>query len=1403
MKPARLGTAFKRSLEWWRRPLLSASLALTLSATVSANPTGPTVQSGEVQITPGVYTQIQQLTDKAIVDWNSFSIGAGEAVRILQPGELSVILNRVTGSDPSTILGQLRANGQVFLINPNGILFGPNSQVSVGSLVASTLQLSNEDFLAGRYNFFQESGKDLAAVVNHGRIQVTDAGYAVLTGPTVVNEGTIIAKAGNVQLGAGERATLNLDGRNLVLFALQGPVSDGTVLLAPGMLSDALSQTLGVARNQRADKLVQGEDGRFKLVNSSGTLVQSGAISADGSEGVNAGKVTLQSGDVTIVAAGSQTSASGHGTDSKGGEIRVLSDMSREKLGDSILEKGATLSAHGGEVSGDGGFIEVSGDRVSVQGDLDLSAPQGQAGTFLLDPLTIRIISGTDAPNTNLATNETEIGDEYIENFITTAPLTLSTDMDIIFDVIGTSGGADDGIQANGGFTEALTFDTATLNGGDIEVGDHTIEVGGELNFMAHGSINMGSAFVHSQGDLRLIAEGNQTGVDDNGMAIFDPATGNLNLGDSNIWTESGRMWLRAGNDLKGTGVSLQVDSDESGLSMATFLAEITADTDTEYAGFGGFYDTNLDLIATIKQNIAIDSLYIQTPGDVLLAQNPTQVVSHAGATTIGEFRMLDGFTDGRSASLHLVSGTDLSVVKGDIRATDLKIETDKVAPIMGQTSFPAGDNAFGVDITDPNLLPVIDRLAISTNTYNHSGLNMGFLSGVDVTADTSITVSTYSTFSQLDNTIQAPTIDLNSTFLYISGSITGQNVTLSSGVSTTFNNGLVKADKLTLGMGTQSIPGTPNGLSFSSEPSPFPIVSREANIIRADDLEIVGLDTFSAPDPTVAAGGDFNLNFAPLNGTDVDISVNATGNVVLTDYSGASTTNVVLERLGVEGASGSSTALPSVQSQSGTITIKSDGNILLGKGDGSTLSDQGQALIMADDNNVSLQTPNGSVFDRNAAAGRDPVDVAAGTGEVKFAAQSGIGEFTANREDGRLEIDAGALVATVSGANAPINVASTGNLSYIDLGIAGGEVLVSEGGATSSTILSEIINTQTGTSYRVLEMPQFDTISADTIRITSTADLFLGDVLVANNHPQNVIIGTTNGASIFNGLPPESGKIVVLPDEFSASKLVIKTDNAIGTQADPFRTTGGVVSVTGGAGGTYLNINGDATLNKVDTQYFTNPLSTAGFPGTNPVEDGLSATGDILLLVGGNLTLNATVASQSNTALEVDGDIASAGEGLSASNNLLISAQSLTGTSIDATGVGLKLANGLGSQASPQLLGGTGNLVIDNTPTASYYLQTGGDIPDIHWVSQLAGVGRTISGNTFANLEHTHTDTTVYVDAPLTASGSVAIKAPSTIKPGRIVLNDSVNAGDSVLLQSASNIDHSTNGVIRAPRLA
>jgi filamentous hemagglutinin family protein len=153
--------------------------------------------------------RITQTTPQVAINWQSFGIAAGQSVQFVQPGRQAIALNRVTGADPSAILGQLSANGQVFLVNPNGILFGAGASVNVGGLVASTLNISDGDFMSGRYRF---SGASTAELINQGALHAAGEGYVVLLGARVNNLGSVVAQRGSVAMAAGQAGHLEQGG---------------------------------------------------------------------------------------------------------------------------------------------------------------------------------------------------------------------------------------------------------------------------------------------------------------------------------------------------------------------------------------------------------------------------------------------------------------------------------------------------------------------------------------------------------------------------------------------------------------------------------------------------------------------------------------------------------------------------------------------------------------------------------------------------------------------------------------------------------------------------------------------------------------------------------------------------------------------------------------------------------------------------------------------------------------------------------------------------------------------------------------------------------------------------------------------------------------------------------------
>ena len=200
-----------------------ASLAFAL-------PNGGEIVSGTGAISQPTQQDmvINQNTQKMITNWNAFGIGSAESVQFVQPGISSVALNRVIGADPSVIIGKLSANGQVFLSNPSGVLFGQGAVVNVHGLLATTLQISNQDFLDGNYHFTQDPNQPLTSVINEG--ELTASGYVGLLAPGVVNSGTIVADLGSVALGSGTEATVDFTGDGLISFSILGTVEAATLI---------------------------------------------------------------------------------------------------------------------------------------------------------------------------------------------------------------------------------------------------------------------------------------------------------------------------------------------------------------------------------------------------------------------------------------------------------------------------------------------------------------------------------------------------------------------------------------------------------------------------------------------------------------------------------------------------------------------------------------------------------------------------------------------------------------------------------------------------------------------------------------------------------------------------------------------------------------------------------------------------------------------------------------------------------------------------------------------------------------------------------------------------------------------------------------------------------------------
>jgi filamentous hemagglutinin family protein len=287
--------------------------ALLGSVTLSvAAPSGESVVSGSVAIDRSIAntTNINQSTHKSIINWQDFSIGANETVNFNMPSSTSSSLNRVVGNNPSNIYGKLNSNGQVFLVNQNGVYFGQNSQVNTAGFVASTQNITDENFLNGNYIF---EGNSEASILNFGTI-TTDNAYTALLAKTVQNEGVIKATLGNVQLASGEKFTLDINGNSLVKLTIDKGTLDGIVenkgaIYADGgqvyMTTQALDEVLnGLVNNTGVIEAntIEEKEGKIILFAHGGTGEFGGTLSTGKGEGFieTSGKEFVNKADLKI-----------------------------------------------------------------------------------------------------------------------------------------------------------------------------------------------------------------------------------------------------------------------------------------------------------------------------------------------------------------------------------------------------------------------------------------------------------------------------------------------------------------------------------------------------------------------------------------------------------------------------------------------------------------------------------------------------------------------------------------------------------------------------------------------------------------------------------------------------------------------------------------------------------------------------------------------------------------------------------------------------------------------------------------------------------------------------------------------------------------------------------------------
>jgi len=597
-----------------RPNLIAASVAACFavsSASVLANPTDPTVVSGSASFSSAANALTVTNSNNAIINWQGFSIGVNEITRFVQPSSASAVLNRVTGAGgvipQSVIDGVLASNGRVFLLNPSGIVIGATAQIDVAGMVASSLNLSNEDFLSGRLRFTEVPGA--GAVVNNGAIETPSGGRVYLVAPSVENNGLIRSPQGEIVLAAGKEVELVSESSPFVTVRVtadaEQAVNLGQMISEAGRIGmfGALVRQAGVAQ---ANSAVVGENGQIRLVATKDLNVEAGSTTT--ANGPSGGSVLLQAEGGTNLVAGRVEAT---GSAGKGGQVQALGlrvgvigsgviDASGETGGGTVLVGGdyqganpevqnaertligpdgviradawadedtrfyGSISARGGTQGGNGGFVETSAQSLTAAGLVDTRAPNGTSGTWLLDPFDVHIVLGLagtitaglvgfdDPPTTGV----TDIGVATIDQSLSYGSVTIQAHNDITL--------------WNTDLALTNTGDFIARAGNNINLGSFNISIHGNLTLSANdaqttapGPSGVG-AITSTAGFGNIATDGGS--VDLSGMAVSVGAINTLNAGGTGntvFATSIGPVTL--GNVTSGGG-SINIH----GLSVAT-----------------------------------------------------------------------------------------------------------------------------------------------------------------------------------------------------------------------------------------------------------------------------------------------------------------------------------------------------------------------------------------------------------------------------------------------------------------------------------------------------------------------------------------------------------------------------------------------------------------------------------------------------------------------------------------------------------------------------------------------------------------------------------------------------------------------------------------------------------------
>ena len=1330
-----------------------------------ALPAGGQVASGSVTIAApsGTALDITQTSTKGIINWQSFNVGSGEKVNFLQPSATSSTLNRVVGSDPSRIFGQINANGQVFLINNSGILFGRGAQVNASGLVASTLQLADSDYLAGHFTLSGAGG----SVTNEG---VLKAGFVALAGAQVSNTGTIVADGGTAALAAGDRVTLNLVGSDLVSVSVDAPTAaalvhaggivqaDGGQVLISAKAADAL---LGTVVN--VDGIVQAHaiGSRNGVVTldggSSGVVAVSGTLDASGKgAGQTGGTVKVTGADVglfghaTIDASGnagggvvrvggdwhgagadgdanaSQVFAGGHSTidasaiaSGRGGDVVVWSNDHTVAVG--------KISVRGGASSGDGGAVETSSAKtLQVAGAVDASAAHGRAGKWLIDPEEITITGATDSHINGDGVIVPFVNSQTSSTLSTTTLNSALTGADVTVQTAGTGDGVikvAGAIASTGNANSSLTLDATTA----IHFVGGTIAPGGTGKLAVTLLAGSGGVSMDSGSSITTGPGGSLDVTSGGAVSLGTLTVGNATTGANLTISAAGAVTQTGGWDVSNGTTTVTTTNGDITLTGANNFKTLAAH-DADAAG----------------------NVLVSTSGALVLAG----IDDDAGGTLGGNLIVSAGGSVTQSAALKVHGSTAVGTTAGDVTLTG--------ANTIGTFSAHDSDAAGNVAITTGGALSLG---AINNGSGGTLAGNLTVVAGGAVTQSAAAKVAGTTTVTTAGNVTLTAANTIDTFAAHASGA--------SAAVSIATDGALVLA-----GVDNGSGAALGNNLIVSAggsvtQSAALKVGGNTAVGTTSGDITLTGANTigaFSAHDSDAAG----NISITTGGALALGAINNGSGGTLAGDLT------VIAGGAVTQGAALKVAGTTTVTTTSGDITLTSGntiGTFAAHDADaaGTVSITTGGALALAGiDNNAGgslagdLNVIAGGAVTQSAAAKVAGTTTVTTAGNVTLTAANTIGTFAAH----------------ASGASAAVSIATGGALALAGVdngsgGSLGGNLIVSAGGAvTQSAALKVGGSTAVGTTAGDITLAGSNTIgtfsahdadAAGNISIATGGALSLGAI---NNGSGGTLAGNLTVSAGGAVTQSAAAKVAGTTTVTAGGNVTLTSANTIGTfvahdsgaGANVSVTTGGALVLAGVDNGSGAALGGNLTVNAGGAVTQSAALRVAGtadvttttgditLTGSNSIagfgahDAGAGAnvsitTGGALVLsgvdnnaggaIGGILTVSAggTVSQAGSTAVKVGGTTSatttSGNISLGNSGNTFAGAVAATGSSINIAATGnLNVTPTLGGGGSLSLAANGGGTLTIPAGTIS----TTGD------VSLTAGGGLTTNGDISAH---------------------------------------------------------------------